>query len=88
MDDDKKTARISRLIRQAYAAAKAGNPDMARSFMKSAINSGYTPRPSSEREFEKILEQGTAADPDKPPAIGIVRARRRYPIDPDSIGNC
>lgn len=50
--------RISRLVRSAFREAEIGNEATARSFWKSAINSGWEPQPKNVKGFEIAIERG------------------------------
>ena len=56
--NETKRSRISRLVGTAFYLAETGEEKKARSYWKSAINSGYTPTEKAQNRFEFVIAKG------------------------------
>ncbi len=50
--------RIMRLVQTAFHLANSGEEDAARSYWKSAVNSGYDPDEKNAKGFELAIKRG------------------------------
>lgn len=78
-----KTHRISRLLGMAFQQAKLGKERRARSFFRSAINSGYVVDGETEHELEKAIKAGLREHGLVPP-IMVRRKPKTGSTKPDS----